>query len=47
MLQTVVPDVSVARVFRAIVPFFVADLIRLLLLMMAPGIALFLPALMR
>ncbi len=47
VLQAVVPDVSVARVFRAIVPFFVADLIRLLLLMMAPGIALFLPALMR
>jgi TRAP-type C4-dicarboxylate transport system permease large subunit len=46
VLQAAFPDVSVARVFRGIVPFFVSDLIRLALLVLIPGIALYLPSLM-
>jgi len=47
VLKAVVPDIPIAKVFRALVPFLAADVIRLLLFIFVPSIVLFLPSLMR
>ncbi len=47
VIQSVIPDVRVGHVFRAITPFVLVDLVRLALLMLIPGIALYLPSIMR
>ena len=46
VLKSVLPDVSTTTVFRGIMPFIIADLFRLALLVLAPGIVLFLPNMM-
>ncbi len=46
VLNSVVPDLSAMRIFRAITGFFFADIIRLGLIVAFPAIATFLPSLM-
>lgn len=46
VMNKMVPDVSLASIFRGVTPFIVSDLVRLALLLIFPGIALFLPSLM-
>jgi TRAP-type C4-dicarboxylate transport system permease large subunit len=37
------PDVPLSAIFKGIVPFFGADIVRLLLVVFLPGLALWLP----
>ncbi len=46
VLKGVLKDVSVKTIFKGVTPFWIADIIRLLLLTLIPSIALFLPSLM-
>ena len=46
ILKGVVGDVSTGTIFRGVTPFWVADILRLSLLVLFPAIALFLPAAM-
>lgn len=45
VLNTVMPEIKTSTIFKGIVPFWVADIIRLLLLTLIPAISLFLPQL--
>jgi len=47
VLKGVLKDVSVKTIFKGVTPFWIADIIRLILLVMVPSIALFLPSLMK
>lgn len=47
VLKTVMPDVPMGTIFRGIVPFVIADVARLALLVAVPGIVLFLPQMVR
>lgn len=46
ILKGVVGDVSTATIFKGVTPFWVVDILRLLLLLLLPGLVLFLPSLM-
>ncbi len=46
VLKSMLPDVTLQAIFRGIAPFFIADIARLLLVVLIPGIVLFLPSLM-
>ncbi|MGI9380204.1 MAG: TRAP transporter large permease [Methyloligellaceae bacterium] len=46
VLNTVLPDVQTGTIFRGVTPFWMADLVRLALLVLFPPITLFLPSLM-
>ena len=46
VLKSMLPDIPLSRIFRGIVPFFAADVARLLLVVFFPGIALFLPSIL-
>ena len=46
VLKGVVKDVSVSTIFRGVTPFWVVDIIRLILLTLLPALSLFLPSLM-
>jgi TRAP-type C4-dicarboxylate transport system permease large subunit len=46
VLKGVIKDVSVGTIFKGVTPFWVADIIRLLILTLIPGLALFLPSVM-
>ena len=46
VLNTVLPEVSTATIFRGVTPFWMIDLVRLTLLVMFPQLSLFLPMLM-
>lgn len=46
VLKTVLPELKLGVIYRGILPFFVADLIRLSLVLLVPSIPLFLPSLM-
>jgi len=46
VLKGVVRDVSLGTIFRGVTPFWVVDILRLLLLLFVPAIALWLPGLM-
>jgi len=43
VLKAMLPDVSLRTIFRGIVPFFAADIVRLALVVFIPGLALWLP----
>ncbi|UJF24217.1 TRAP transporter large permease [Suttonella sp. R2A3] len=45
VLQGVLPDVTAGTIFRGIMPFLVADIIRILLIALIPGLSLWLPTL--
>jgi C4-dicarboxylate transporter, DctM subunit len=47
VLKTLLPEVSTGTVFRGVMPFMFADVVRLALLVAFPAIALWLPRLMR
>ncbi len=47
VLKTVMPDVPLGRIFRGIVPFILADIVRLALIVAVPSLVLLLPNLMR
>ena len=46
ILKSMLPDVPLSAIFRGIAPFFAADIVRLLLVVFVPGIALYLPLLL-
>jgi len=46
VLRTVLPDIPTRDVFRGVFPFIIADVFRLALVLLAPGVVLFLPNLM-
>ncbi len=46
VLNTVLPEVSTATIFKGVTPFWMIDLVRLTLLVMFPQITLYLPLLM-
>jgi TRAP-type C4-dicarboxylate transport system permease large subunit len=46
VLSAVLPHVSLATIYRGVVPFILADFARLILFIAFPGIVLFLPRLM-
>jgi tripartite ATP-independent transporter DctM subunit len=47
VMNAVNPDVSTRTIFRGVLPFVVADLVRVVLIVAVPSIALLLPGLMR
>ncbi len=47
VLKTMLPQVSQGTVFRGVLPFMVADVVRMALLIAFPAISLYLPSLMR
>ncbi|WP_158971235.1 TRAP transporter large permease [Chachezhania sediminis] len=46
VLRSVLPDVATSTIFRGVVPFWIADIIRIALLTGIPAISLFLPRLL-
>ena len=42
IMNNMVPDIGLVNIFKGVMPFIAADLVRLTLLMLFPGIALFL-----
>ncbi|MGE4086307.1 MAG: TRAP transporter large permease [Vicinamibacterales bacterium] len=46
VVRSLLPDVATGTIFRGVMPFIAADVVRLLLFIFVPGIILFLPALM-
>ena len=46
VLKTLLPEMSLWGIFSGIGPFFLADIVRLLLVIFIPGLALYLPSLM-
>ncbi len=47
VLKSMVPDVPLGTIFRGVVPFVAADLVKLILLVLFPAIALWLPSTMQ
>ncbi|WP_299183274.1 TRAP transporter large permease [uncultured Neptuniibacter sp.] len=43
VLKTVLPDVKLSTIFKGVTPFWIADIIRLILIATIPAISLFLP----
>ena len=46
VLNTVLPEVKTGTIFRGVTPFWITDIIRLVILVLFPGVTLFLPQLM-
>ncbi|WP_108659148.1 TRAP transporter large permease [Acuticoccus kandeliae] len=46
VLKTVLPDVPLGTIFRGVAPFIAADVVRVALILLIPGLALWLPSLM-
>jgi C4-dicarboxylate transporter DctM subunit len=46
VIKSIMPDVPLAAIFKGIIPFFVADILRLALVVFFPAIALWLPGLL-
>jgi C4-dicarboxylate transporter DctM subunit len=46
VIQSIAPDISLARIFKGVLPFLVSDLFHLLLLILFPVMALWLPGVM-
>ena len=46
VLRGVLPDVSTGTIFKGVTPFWLADIVRLLILLFLPAVSLFLPGLM-
>ncbi len=46
VLKSMLPDVSLGAIYRGIMPFFFVDLVRLALVVIFPGLVLYLPTLM-
>ena len=46
VLNAVLPDVPLTSIFRGVLPFIAADIVRIMLIVLIPGLSLFLPGLM-
>ena len=46
VLNTMLPDISTGTIFKGVTPFWMADLVRLTLLVLFPPVTLFMPSLM-
>ncbi|MBT7261804.1 MAG: TRAP transporter large permease subunit, partial [Desulfobacula sp.] len=46
VLKAVLPDVKVSTIFKGVTPFWIADIIRLTLIVLFPAISLFLAHMM-
>ncbi len=46
VLKSVLPDVRTSDIFRGVVPFIAVDIVRVVLLVLLPGVVLFLPSFM-
>ena len=46
VLRATLPDVPLGTIFRGVMPFIVIDIVRLALLVLAPGFVMLLPNLM-
>jgi TRAP-type C4-dicarboxylate transport system permease large subunit len=46
VLNTVLPDVSTGTIFKGVTPFWMIDIVRLIILVLFPSITLFLPRMM-
>jgi TRAP-type C4-dicarboxylate transport system permease large subunit len=44
VIKSVIPDVSFSTIFKGVLPFIVTDLIRLVILIAFPMLALWLPS---
>ena len=47
ILKSMLPEVPLSSIFKGIVPFFCADIVRLAIVILFPAVALYLPSLMR
>lgn len=47
VVKSVMPDIELSAIFRGVIPFIAADVVALVLVFLVPGIAVWLPALMR
>jgi TRAP-type C4-dicarboxylate transport system permease large subunit len=47
LLHKLAPDIPMRRIYRGVVPFLLADFVVLVLLVLFPSLALWLPSLMR
>lgn len=47
VVKSVMPDIRLVQIFKGVVPFIVADIIALIIVFILPGLATFLPNLMR
>ena len=47
VMKSMLPEVPLASIFKGIVPFFMGDIVRLLIVAFVPGVVLFLPSLKR
>ena len=45
VLKSMLPDIELTKIFRGVLPFIAADIIRVTLIVAIPGISLFLPGL--
>ncbi|SEQ79353.1 TRAP transporter, DctM subunit [Amphritea atlantica] len=43
VLRTVLPDLKLSTIFKGVTPFWIADIFRLILIALVPGVSLFLP----
>ena len=43
VLRAILPDIQLSTIFRGVVPFILADVVRLGLLLLFPALSLFLP----
>ncbi len=46
VLKGVLPEVSTTTIFKGVTPFWIADILRLTLLILVPTVSLFLPSMM-
>ena len=46
VIKAVLPDVPTGQIFHGVIPFILADLVRLAIIIFVPGLVLFLPNLM-
>ena len=46
VLKSMLPDIELTKIFRGVLPFIAADIIRITLIVAIPGISLFLPGLL-
>lgn len=47
VLKGIIPDVPISTIFKGIIPFFIADLCHIALLISVPELTLFLPNLLK
>ena len=46
VLKSMLPDIALTKIFRGVLPFIAADIVRIALIVLIPGLSLFLPRLM-